>query len=87
MTPYELGILLHYRASALDHPDMARNLESWRQTIDRFVEWRLLQPKAVKVSAGPAWVLTARGHAFVDALEQLPLPEEAWVMRWPKGER
>lgn len=81
MTPYEIGVLLHYYARVDDHPDIQRNPPIWRPTIDDFKAAKLLATRAAEDNRHEAvYVLTSRGRAYMDVLQAVPLPSLMWVM-------
>jgi hypothetical protein len=81
MTPYEIDVLLWYYTRPGDHPDVQRDPPVWRPTIQNFIVDGLLSQM---VSETSVYVLTDRGAAYCQALQQVPLPEQQWVMCWPK---
>lgn len=81
MSPYEIGILLWYHCRPTDHEDIQRNPPVWRPTIERFIADELL----VTATGDTAYAMTERGHAYVRALCSVPLPEHAWIVKWPHG--
>lgn len=87
MTPYEIDILLHYHCRGEDHEDVHRNPPVWRPTIDMFLQLDLLrQTRPEEQGRYPmVYTLTERGHAYCAALEAVPLPDAAWIVRWPAG--
>jgi hypothetical protein len=81
MTPYELGILLHYYCRPVDHDDALRNPPIWRPTIQRFLDAELLRvvPEANRDASWPrAYEMTERGRVYCVALQNVPLP--VWRM-------
>jgi hypothetical protein len=94
VTPYEIGILLHYYCRCDDHEDMHRNPPVWRTTIERFIEDGLLractaeeerQRAANKTYVPQYYRATERLHAYCDALRTVPLPRQVWTVEWPTG--
>lgn len=78
MTPYELGVLLHYYAHADDHPDLKRQPPIWEITITKFLAQALLVPHFSPDE--PDYRITERGSVYVGALEKVPLPVQVWVI-------
>ena len=77
MVPYELDVAVWYYCRAEDHPSMERDAPMWRQTVERFLaEGLLVTPGSHDMVYGP----TDRLRAFVEALEQTPLPVQKWIM-------
>lgn len=81
MTPYEIGVLLWYYARVEDHPDFDRKPPIWEPTIQSFFFSGLV---SIKGSPDVMFALTDKGMAYVDALQQVPLPVAVWTTRWPK---
>jgi hypothetical protein len=80
MSPYEIGILLHYYGTMHDHPDMMSNPPIWRPTIDRFIGEDLIRANTDD-SVDRRYALTARGEFFVThGLCELEPPRQEWVM-------
>ena len=80
MTPYELGVILHYHWSPNDHPDIVRRPPVWFSTMDDFTRQGLLLPTT---GGATYYKISARGRAFVAALQQVPLPTPTWQVVWP----
>lgn len=84
MTPYEIGVILHYYISPEDHPDTKRSpassahLEHALATL--YSEDLLTQNGSQQ---GRSLLLTERGKAYAEALQQVPLPVQKWVTIWP----
>ena len=76
MSPYQLGILLHYYTRADDYPDVISPPPIWRETIDGFKRDDLL--KDSRNEADASYEITQRGRVFVEGLCNLPLP--VWRM-------
>ena len=78
MTPLELSILIHYRGCANDFRDGDFSAPAVREAINRFRDVL----KLLELADDPinAYILTERGRVFVDALCEIPLPIQAWVM-------
>lgn len=78
MSPYEIGVLLHYYSSACDHDDIHKNPPIWRPTIEKFIADGLLE------SPGHdhwhrTYRLTERGKFYVvEGLCAIPLPTHKW---------
>lgn len=86
MTPYEIDVLLHYFCRGIDHPDIERNPPIWRPTIQRFINANLLRAGHERDQPLVAYVLTGRGMAYCEALQLVPLPAAAWIIRWPSDD-
>lgn len=91
MTPYEIGILLHIHAIAVDHPhsveEPSPTAPIYKPTIDGFLAQKLIEPDQVRrlnIDDGSictrSFKLTERGECYVGALQKLPLPEVRWVV-------
>ena len=78
MTLLELSILVHYRGCANDFRDGDFPAPAVREAIDSFRDVL----KLLEIADDPinAYSLTERGRVFVDALCEVPLPIQAWVM-------
>lgn len=76
MTPFEIGILLHYATTPGDHPLMSDPPPIWRETINRFIADGLL---ARDESGAAAYAATDKLRAYTDALQRVPLPVQVWV--------
>jgi len=78
MTPLEIDILLHYYCRAVDYRDGDFSAPAVRSAIDMFRgELELLKPCD---EGGKTYQLTARGLVYVQALQNVPLPVQKWVM-------
>jgi hypothetical protein len=76
MSPYEIELLLWYRARSLDHPDMSKNPPVWKPTIKSFFELGLMESDP---TSNRCYSLTERGHFYVtDGLCNVPLPVNQW---------
>lgn len=80
MTPYALGIVLHYYARADEHSDAMRNPNSWQDNVDRLVDMGLIRPRRDTTNYSGTYETTERGEVYVKAVLALPLPVQAWVM-------
>jgi hypothetical protein len=78
MTIYEMGILMHYHCRVDDHPDRKRQPPVWTPTIESFFKEGLLESRPF--GEGPAYQITPRGRAYMDYLQQVPLPLPTWYM-------
>jgi hypothetical protein len=81
VTPYEIGIMLHYYAHVGDSPERERGAPIWSETLHDFLINGLLEPS--HAPGGAVYRITPKGRAFVEALQQVPLPEQVWITRWP----
>lgn len=80
MTPYQIGILLHYYCRADDYDKPAPIL---RETLEGFIADGLLVEDAI---GDRRFEMTRRGVAYCEALQRVGLPESRWVMTWPKDD-
>ena len=82
MSPLEIEIALHYYYSTVDFRGGDFSAPAVRDAIERFRDdYKLLEPTdSMDVYHDPHYRLTARGHAFVEALCRTPLPVQMWVM-------
>jgi hypothetical protein len=83
MSPFDIGVLLHYYAHVDDHPRMRDNPPVWRQTV----EWMLADDLLMaSTDEAVTYQITERGRAYVNALQAVPLPVSKWITEWPKRE-
>lgn len=87
MTPYEIDVLLWYYGHAEDHPDAARNPSLWRPTLKKFFDEDLISASRDERTCKRCYDLAPRGRAFIESLLRVPLPEVAWLTRWPEAAR
>lgn len=84
MTPLEIDILLWYHTRAVDYREGDFSAPAVRQTIDNFRDvLGLLQAVAPDERLDGdyrTYRLTERGRVYLDALMDLPLPEQRWVV-------
>ncbi len=85
MTPYEIYILLWYYARVEDHPDLARTPPIWTPTIDAFLQLGVLKRALPPDYPAVQYQLTPRGHAYIDSLRRIPLPEQTWFTTYPSA--
>lgn len=84
MSPYQIDILLWYYTRPTDHPDLERKPPVYEPIMQGFVADGLLKPETERVR----YSLTERGQVYVRALQDVPLPEAAWVIpRLQSGKR
>ena len=86
MTPYEIGVLLHYYARAEDHEDLHRRPPVWADTLTKFMAADLIRYLSERERAAlypMVYQLTERGRAYCESLQRVPLPESVWVTHWP----
>lgn len=83
MSPYELGVMLHYYAHIDDHESFVRNPPIWKETHDRFIADGLLEVTPKDEMRDAVLRITPKGRAFVEALQRVPLPRSVWVVEWP----
>lgn len=83
MSPYEIGIMLHYYASACDYPDMKAPI--WHETVTRFVDNGLLKRSSREEMFSE---ITALGTVYCRALMAVQIPPqprtEAYT-GWPRA--
>lgn len=80
MTPFELTILIHYYGCANDFRDGDFTAPICKGTFTKFVTENLLECVPPEECKYASYRLTERGHVFVDALRNLPLPVKLWIM-------
>jgi hypothetical protein len=81
MTPYEIGVMLHYYVSATDHEDAERNPPIWRPTIQRFLDDGLLKfvaPDERDQRYPTTYAITDRGRVYCYSLQLVELPVAVW---------
>lgn len=83
MTIYQIGILTYYFCRVNDHPHAGQlsppiAMDEFR----RLSRLGLLEPAT---DGERHFALTAKGYAYVEGLQQVPLPRrvEKWVIDWP----
>lgn len=74
MTPYELGIALHYHTSGVDYPWLGAPIA--HQTKEWFVDNELLFHSP---ATGSTYYPTEKLHAFCRMLCAVPLPVQCWT--------
>lgn len=78
MSPLQLQILLHYRGSATDFREGDFSAPSVREAIDWFkFEGMLAETNG---DGYACYRLTQRANVYIDAMLELPFPEQKWVM-------
>lgn len=79
MTPYEVGILLHYYCHARDPVDYYKmDAPMWRPTIEGFLQMGLLEAEKSE-GRMRSWRLTDKGVCYVEqGICAVPLPEPKW---------
>jgi hypothetical protein len=83
MTPFVIGVLLHYYTRCGDCPACVDNVPIWPETRDWLIAADLLVPGGKVREA--TYELTPRGHAYVrDGICAVPLPDPDWVIPWPR---
>ena len=83
MTPFELDILLHYYSCIDDHEVTRRNPPIWPSTMAALKECGLLAEREEPLSDQSLYYLTDRGHAYIEAVLEVPLPVQKWVLPEP----
>lgn len=84
MTPFMLTTLLHYYVSPEPPEWERRELPIWPETLQEMLFEGLLKERPEQTAEASRYVLTARGRAFCDSLQRVPLPQERWVTYWPE---
>lgn len=80
MSPFEIGILLHYYGCASDHPYMNNKPPIFDDTMREFVKDGLLEHGATE---NPQYVGTKKLAAYVEYLCSVQLPEQIWIVNMP----
>ena len=82
MSPLEIEILLHYYRCPTDYRDGDFSAPDVQDAIERFRDTHnLLEPThSMDEFCEPHYTITERGHVFVEALCNMPLPVKTWVM-------
>ena len=78
MTPFELDILLHYYSLAGDHEVVRNNPPVWKETRGFFLESGLLMNDTGAINC--SYCLTDKGHAYIEAILEVPLPVAKWIV-------
>jgi hypothetical protein len=76
MSPADLRLLLHYYAIPSDPPEATG--EAGRLRLTDLLVHELIVPR--HADHGPTYELTQKGEAFCEALMNVPLPIQRWVM-------
>jgi len=82
MTPLEIEILMHYYIYSTDYLDGVFDITPIQDAIEHLRdESKLLEPTHLtNVYHDPHYRLTERGYAYIQALCNVPLPIQIWVM-------
>jgi len=86
MTLLEIQTLIHYHCFTTDYRDGDFSAPAMRDVINSFRdELGLLESVPEEEHKGtmkllPMYRITERGTVFVEALKELPLPKQIWVM-------
>lgn len=75
-----IEILLWYFWSIKDHPYMDDGGPAWRTAIKWLLEEELLREETTQTTS---YSCTQRGRVYVEAIWELPLPLQVWVMPSP----
>jgi hypothetical protein len=78
MSPFEIGILMHYYCCASESPDVLRNPPIINETMRWFVNEGLLIKMEKPSEYGASYAITDRGRCWVVYVCNLSLP--AWTM-------
>jgi len=80
MSPLEIGIVFHYHCCATDYRDGDYSAPAVKEAMDRFIKEEVLVQIEGKFDP-PAFRITDRGTAYVEALcaVQLPVKKTIWV--------
>jgi len=79
MSPFQLGILLHYYSCLDEAEEVKRNPPILEETMQQFVADGLLEPATH--DHGASWQCTDKGKFFVEYICALPLPEHSWTIK------
>ncbi len=79
MTPFEIGIAIHYFGCVKDYRDGDFSAPLLPPTLDWFVEQGLLEEQ-LQTEGQPRYKRTDRLGAFVAALCEMPLPVQVWTV-------
>lgn len=84
MQPIDIEVLLHYYTRADDYRDGDFSAPAVRELIDSFVgELDLLRASTRERKFGQpmaTYEITERGKVYIEALMQIELPIQKWVM-------
>lgn len=80
LTPYEIEIVLHYYYSPEEHPECAGNSPAWRSSVDMLLAEGVLQLRKEPSQYGATYESTERSRVYIEALKDVPLPVQKWVM-------
>lgn len=85
MTPFELGILLHYYTTPVAHEQEDSPAPIWEPTIQAFISEKIIEPTPIApppdIDYKPsAYRLTQRGKAYIKYVLAVPLPMMKWVL-------
>lgn len=83
MSPFEIGVILHYHCRVGDHEIVTRPPPIGPSTLDWFLKEELLRPTRddeQHIDHPAVFSITPRGRAYVEALQALPLPVQVWVI-------
>ena len=80
MSPLEIEIVFHYHCHATDYRDGDYSAPAVKEAIDRFIQEDVLTQIEGKFDP-PAFRITDRGSAYVEALctLQIPIKVISWV--------
>jgi hypothetical protein len=76
ITPYALGILLHYYVRSDAHPDAADNSAPWRVNVRNMMDLGLLESSV----SGTTYQTTERSRVFLETILRVQFPVQQWVI-------
>ena len=79
MSPYEIGVMLHYYVAPIDHPDCSKRPPVWQKTLDKFVAIGMLKCN-VDSKRDSCYCITEKGTAYVQYLMKVELPICKWIV-------
>lgn len=87
MSPLKIQIMLHYYALADDFRNGDFSAPAVIEALETFVRQGMLRATAFGRQRGePAYKITDKGRAYVEALKAVPLPVSRWVIPTVKGD-
>jgi len=86
MTPLEIEILLFYYYCARDYREGDHSAPAVKAALNNFLTADMIKHSNFHVerfddgTLRARYALTDRGKAYIEALKQVPLPEQIWVV-------